>query len=352
MQFKMTGPLILKVACTILIALTTRQNIGVLGYEVIQDNGCHKVLLQAPNHTLAEKGKLGSSKVGYEVCAEVGGTIYYCPGDTICCTPGDPESKCCPEDHPLCLPEGCCPEGYPKVCGRYCCEEDSFCCNGENCCLYEEACCGEDQCCFEEAPCCDDGLFKTCCAKNILACCDGFGCVNPCESQFDAIGCQLSDLSLSSGSVEGSVCTFGKRVFRILRPDEIPKVGIVATNPFATRTVLSHVNCGSRPMYTSQYISATASLDVAKYYKSVGEKKGLTGLRIAEINLDNLPERCTLEIVDLTTEENRDEYLGNAVCKNFAKASCEVLLKCDVPIPCTVIDPSEEKKSLKDFGEL
>jgi len=38
--------------------------------------------------------------------------IYYCPGDEICCTPGDPASKCCPADHPLCVPkenpEFCC----------------------------------------------------------------------------------------------------------------------------------------------------------------------------------------------------------------------------------------------------
>ena len=126
----------------------------------------------------------------------------------------------------------------------------------------------------------------------------------------------------------------------------------MAKDPLAKKTVLSHVNCGSRPKYTSQYISATASLDVAKHYKAVGEKKGLTRLRIAEVQLDNLPKHCRLEIVDLTSDENRDHYLGKAVCKNFAKASCEVLLKCDVPIPCEVIDPTEEKKSLKDFGEL
>ena len=76
-------------------------------------------------------------------------------------------------------------------------------------------------------------------------------------------------------------------------------------------------------------------------------KKGLTGLRIAEIYLDDLPETCKLEKVDLTTEENRYKYLGNAVCKNFAKASCEVLLKCNVPIPCHVVDPPEEKNVLE-----
>ena len=135
---------------------------------------------------------------------------------------------------------------------------------------------------------------------------------------------------------------FWKPLWRILRPDEDPKVGLVAKDPQACKTVLSHVNCGSREGYKSQFISTTASYDVALHYKAKGEEKGLTGLRIAEIDLDDLPETCKLEIVDLTTEENRDKYIGNAVCKNFAKASCEVLLKCNVPIPCHVVDPLEE----------
>ena len=131
---------------------------------------------------------------------------------------------------------------------------------------------------------------------------------------------------------------FWKPLWRILRPDEDPKVGLVAKDPQACKTVISHVNCGSREGYKSQYISTTASYDVALRYKAKGEEKGLTGLRIAEIDLDDLPETCKLEIVDLTTEENRDKYLGNAVCKNFAKASCEVLLKCNVPILGHVVE--------------
>lgn len=130
--------------------------------------------------------------------------------------------------------------------------------------------------------------------------------------------------------------------------------GLVAKKPLANKTVLSHVNCGSRPKYDgSQYISTTTSLDTAYHYKEQGERKNLTGLRIAEIDLDNLPENCKPEIIDLTSEENRKKYLGNAVCKNFAKASREVLLKCDVPIPCKVIDPPEPReKFLHSSGEL
>lgn len=254
----------------------------------------------------------------------------------------------------MCVKGGCCPDGYPNLCGRYCCNEDSFCCNGENCCKNEEACCSEEQCCLEESPCCEHAELKTCCDKKTKACCDGYGCVNPCESQFDAIGCQLSDLSLDVQLTDTSgLGTPRKKLYRILRVSENPRKGIVAKNPTAKKTVLSHVNCGSRPKYASQYISTTISLDVAKYYKEKGEKEGLTGLRIAEIDLTNLPENCTLEMVDLTSEYNRDKYLGNAVCKNFAKRSSEVLLKCDKPIPCKVIDPPEPKGQFsKDSGEL
>ena len=333
----------------VLVAFATSH--FVLSHEVAKDNNCKKVLRQVPIAAAAQKGReldKSPTNVGYQVCARVCSwwscTTYYCPGDGICCTPGDPDSKCCPAEYPLCLPEGCCPEGYPKVCGKYCCEEDSFCCNDENCCKNEDACCGKEQCCLEQSPCCKQDDTSTCCEKDAMGCCEGYGCIPPCPSQFDAIGCQLSSLSIDSEAeneslLVGGVCRFSKQLYRILRRSENPKKGIVAKNPFAGKTVISHVNCGSRPKYESQYISTTASLEVAKYYKEMGKKKGLTRLRIAKIRLDKLPKGCQLKTVDLTTEKNRDKYLGNAVCKNFAKASCEVLLECNVPIPCEVIDP-------------
>ena len=151
----------------------------------------------------------------------------------------------------------------------------------------------------------------------------------------DAIGDQLSRLSLDDKPSEAPYA-LPTNVYRILRPDENPD-GIVAKNPGTRRSVLSHVNCGSRSNYASQFISTSAFLDVAQDYKKKGEEKGLTGLRICEFEVDKLPQSC--QIVDLTTEENRDKYLGNAVCKAYANASAEVLLQCSVPIPCTVIDP-------------
>ena len=139
-------------------------------------------------------------------------------------------------------------------------------------------------------------------------------------------------------------------LYRVVRSDENPNKGLVAKDPSANKTVLSHVNCGGRLKYKSQFISTSKSLDAAKHYKEKHEKKGETGLQIVKIDLHALPKKCNLKIVDLTIEENRKKYLGKAVCNNFAKASQEVLLTCDVPIPCHVIKYSEEKKSLKDDG--
>lgn len=144
------------------------------------------------------------------------------------------------------------------------------------------------------------------------------------------------------------VYRFWKPLWRILRPDEDPKVGLVAKDPQACKTVISHVNCGGNEWYQSQYISTTASYAAAQRYKAKEEEEGLTGLRIAEIDLDALPKHCELKIWDLTTEENRDKYLGNSDrIKNYARASCEVLLTCNMPIPCHVVDPPEEKYVLE-----
>ena len=114
------------------------------------------------------------------------------------------------------------------------------------------------------------------------------------------------------------------KLYRVLRADEDPKVGLIAKDRFANKSVLSHVNCGSRKNYQSQYISTTTSLDVAlewvdKTYKESGVKP-----RIGVIYANHIPYGT--EIIDLTIEANRDRYLGNAVCKNFAKKSQEVLL--------------------------
>ena len=300
----------------------------------------------SPSEDLKSKG------VRYQVCAEVGGITYYCPGDGICCIPGSPSSNCCPEDKPLCIDnEYCCAEGYPKLCGEYCCTSNSYCCDNEFCCTSEDQCCGPDQCCQEQAPCCTGPDENTCCDKDLMACCDGeYGCVAPCECPFDAIGCNVESSKQVRGiggppKVDCPSPAQSGVIYRILRPDENCNVGLIAKNPLATKTVLSHVNCGSRNNYASQYISFSSSIEVANYYKN----KFGPELQIAVININNIPGGC--QTFDLTSEAERDMYLGNAVCKRFAKASCEVLLSCGIAlVPCT--NTESVKSSARDTSEL
>ena len=235
------------------------------------------------------------------------------------------------------------------------------------------------------------------------ACCDGYGCVDPCESPFEALGCHLGGLIFGGEEVEGreteiaegreteneregereneregsereneregsereneregsengngresseaeraeersegsrEARAMGDKLYRIIRPDENPRA-IVAKDPSARKTVLSHVNCGGRENYASQFISTSATLETSRRYKAKGEAKGLTGLRICEIDVNQLRTKCW--IFDLTVEEYRRNFLGRAVmATNFAIASEEVLLQCNAPISCTVIDP-------------
>ena len=124
----------------------------------------------------------------------------------------------------------------------------------------------------------------------------------------------------------------------------MPTVGLVAKNPAATRTVISHVNCGSRKGYTSQYISFTTSLDVTAKYSAK------SGGQVVEVDTSNLPSGC--QIFDLTVQANHDMYLGNAVCANFAKSDCEVLLLCTAPVPCTVIMQDEDELPGSDGNQV
>ena len=87
-------------------------------------------------------------------------------------------------------------------------------------------------------------------------------------------------------------------------------------------------------------------MEVANDWK---QRSGLD-LQIATVKSEDIPERCV--IYDLTTAENRQLYLRNAVCKNFAKASCEVLLSCgDERVKCT-INNDTSRSIARDASEL
>lgn len=126
-------------------------------------------------------------------------------------------------------------------------------------------------------------------------------------------------------------------VFRVLRPDEDPN-SIVPKDKTLDKTVLSHVNCGSRPGYKSQFISTSATLKASRLYRQLAESKGATNLRICEFQIAAVQRKCF--IYDLTNENVLNQCLGKAVmARNFATKYEEVLLECKGrAISCTVVE--------------
>ena len=127
--------------------------------EIHRDNR----IINAPG-MLSRNLKVGNG-TNMEICYEDPlGEIYYCPDDSICCTPGSPFSKCCPEDEPLCLGLLCCSVDAPLPCGIFCCDIGSTCCVTK-CCDFDETCCGSGNCC-NATETCDQTTKK--CVKTIV----------------------------------------------------------------------------------------------------------------------------------------------------------------------------------------
>ena len=80
-------------------------------------------------------------------------------------------------------------------------------------------------------------------------------------------------------------------VYRVLRDDEDPE-RIVPKDSTVDKTVLSHVNCGSRPGYKSQFISTSATLAASRLYKQLAESKDESGLRICEFVIATMQRKC------------------------------------------------------------
>ena len=111
--------------------------------------------------------------------------------------------------------------------------------------------------------------------------------------------------------------TTGK-VYRVLRPDEDPLLGLFGKDPRNIKTVAGHITSGSRT--GSQFISATKDLAVARKW---AEK---TGNRIVEIDLS----KAGCGAVDVSSSEGL-EQLGNQFSRKLAQGSKEVLF--DAPVP-------------------
>lgn len=109
-------------------------------------------------------------------------------------------------------------------------------------------------------------------------------------------------------------------VYRVIRPDENPLVGLVAKNPNATYSAAYHVSRGSAA--ATQYISTTKNLKIAmKHAKR-------DGLRVVEIDLTKLGKD---QITDLTNSKIRNQLLTYPMTNNFARSSREVLITGKIP---------------------
>lgn len=111
-------------------------------------------------------------------------------------------------------------------------------------------------------------------------------------------------------------------VYRVIRSDENPKLGLKAKNPERNMSVEGHIVSGSRN-YGSQYISTTTDYNIAKDWAAKDN------CRIVKIDLNKIPEN--VNIYDLSTDEGRNIFLKGISAKNFAKASKEVLLEGEIP---------------------
>jgi hypothetical protein len=111
-------------------------------------------------------------------------------------------------------------------------------------------------------------------------------------------------------------------VYRVIRSDENPDIGIFARDINAHYTPEGHIINGSKTGFKSQFISATRSKTVA-----LENLKVRGGAGIVKIDLNKVQTK----IYDLSTSSGRDVYLKGVTAKNFAKASQEVLIEKQIP---------------------
>lgn len=137
----------------------------------------------------------------------------------------------------------------------------------------------------------------------------------------------------------------GKYLYRLLREDEDPSLGLSARNPEAKDAkISSHVN----GLKQSPYISTTATKQAIQAYEWLARKRNKKTQKqkkftVVKIDKDKLlKENEGVEVFDLSDKATREKYLaGNKKLKNYAAKYEEVLIKGFVPANCiTVVDVS------------
>jgi hypothetical protein len=120
---------------------------------------------------------------------------------------------------------------------------------------------------------------------------------------------------LGAGAKAGGAST--NIVYRVIRAEEEPVLGLFAKNPSATYSAEGHIINGGRGSWASQYISTTKNLDVARAWAA------RSGNRIVGIDLSAVTGR----VLDFSTGAG----LRGVTAQNFARASAEVLIEGHVP---------------------
>ena len=111
-------------------------------------------------------------------------------------------------------------------------------------------------------------------------------------------------------------------VYRVIRPEEDPTIGLVAKKPDRGMTTTGHVTSGSRNK-GSQFISTTTKYDVANKWSEE------TGNRIVKIDLNQLPSEN--KVYDLSTDVGRSAHIKGSTANRLAKSSSEVLIEGKIP---------------------
>ena len=120
-------------------------------------------------------------------------------------------------------------------------------------------------------------------------------------------------------------------IYRTLRPEENCNRGLVPKDSRARKTVHEHVAHGSQPGFKSQFISTTTELGIARKWQKRGRN-----LRIAKISRrDMLNANCSP--YDLNSAHVANQHLRDNRAKGFARASCEVVLRCTRPLRCSYV---------------
>ena len=111
-------------------------------------------------------------------------------------------------------------------------------------------------------------------------------------------------------------------IYRVLRNDEDPSNGLTAKDPQQTKSIQSHVGCGSRSGYQSQFISCTADYQAAVDWAR-GRRRRVVQIDTHELMRQGIP------IHNLSDADA--SVLPGVTARNFAQRYREVLVEVSIP---------------------